>query len=109
MNTLSEWASILKDSGDRLDKSEKEAFSVWVNGCKLGSEDPDEIVRLFRNSYFGRYDSEEDFALEELLRYDSEVSLGYFDLDEYTSDIFKMYYWYENGFVFRRWTSPGKW
>ena len=50
MNALSEGTSILKDLVDRLDESEKEAFSVWINGCELGSEDPDEIVRLFRTS-----------------------------------------------------------
>ena len=75
-----------------------DAFIDW--GC--------EELEHFEDCYVGEYDSEEDYAREIVDEcYDLEKLMGhlanYFDYDAYARDLFMNDYYYDNGYVFRRW------
>ena len=65
-----------------------------------------EELEHFEDCYVGEYDSEEDFAREEVNNcYDLETMMGhlanYFDYEAYARELFKDEYYYDNGYVFR--------
>ena len=87
------WDLCEKYSPDAVD-----AFIDW--GC--------EELKHFEDCYVGEYDSEEDYAREIVDEcYDLEKLMGhlanYFDYDAFARDLFINDYYYDNGYVFRRW------
>ena len=65
-----------------------------------------EELEHFEDCYVGEFDSEEDFAREEVNNcYDLEKMMGhlanYFDYEAYARELFKDEYYYGNGYVFR--------
>lgn len=83
----------------KYDDNHREAFRDYVELFKCDDFDG------FDGHYFGRYDSEEDFAREELASFlDMDKELGhlsvYFDWELYTKDLFCDYEMSKNGHVF---------
>lgn len=90
------------DVMNELDESEHDAFAEWAEYALI--EEDKNLVELFRDSYMGRYDTEENFAEEiadeimdipENLRY-------YFDYGAFARDIFINDYVFADGYVFAR-------
>jgi antirestriction protein len=88
-----------------LNENETEAFSIWCNNghYDLSNDDPDDLIRSFRDEYRGQYRSEEDFATEYVADcYDlPDFVAPYFDYEKYAHELFMTDYWYEDGHVFR--------
>jgi antirestriction protein len=84
----------------------QEAFAAWLNytGNDLSSEDIEDLISSFEDEYQGQYRSEEDYAYEVVDEcYDlPEFAKTYFDYEKFARDLFLYDYWYEDGFVFRR-------
>jgi len=85
-----------------LDNHEQEAYCIYIDGG-LGNDD----LESFREHYAGQYDSEEDYARELVDEcYDLDKMMGnlsyYFDYRAYARDLFMEDYYFEDGYVFRR-------
>lgn len=91
----------VREYSDMCDKYSPDAVDAFIDwGC--------EELEHFEDCYVGEYDSEEDFAREIVNDcYDLEKQMGhlanYFDYDAYARDLFMYDYYYDNGYVFRRW------
>lgn len=84
---------------NEYDDNYKEAFRDYVAYFKCDD------FNDFDDRYRGRYDSEEDFAREEMASFmDMDKELGnlsvYFDWERYTKDLFSDYEMSKNGHVF---------
>lgn len=83
----------------KYDDNYREAFRDYVELFNCDDFDG------FDDHYCGRYDSEEDFAREEMASFmDMDKELGnlsvYFDWERYTKDLFSDYEMSKNGHVF---------
>ena len=89
----------VREYSDLCDKYSPDAVDAFIDwGC--------EELEHFEDCYAGEYDSEEDFAREEVNNcYDLEKMMGhlanYFDYEAYARELFKDEYYYGNGYVFR--------
>lgn len=85
-----------------LDESEHEAFAEWAEYALI--EEDTDLVELFRDSYVGRYDTEEDFA-EEIADETMDIPENircYFDYGAFARDLFIDDYLFTGNFVFAR-------
>lgn len=89
-----------------LTPQEEEAFYVWLNDIFYDDfeKNAQEIVDSFLEVYFGHYESERDFAMDEVVAYgDMEHLLAcYFDYDAYARDLFIDDYTFVKGYVFKQ-------
>lgn len=103
---ISENFFALRDAVEDLDDTKKEAFFVWMEyECiDFNKEDAYDLVNLFKDSYVGKYDDEEDFAYQIVEEcYDlPEFAKTYFDYEKFARDLFMCDYYFDNGFVFQR-------
>ncbi len=86
-----------------MDETRKDAFLLWCdNGhYKLSESDINDLISDFDNDYIGEYDSEEDFAYEQVEQMDlPEFAKRYFDYESFARDLFCGDYWSESGHVF---------
>ena len=91
------------DALEDMDETRKEAFLIWCdNGhYKLSEGEIYDFISDFDNDYIGEYDSEEDFAYEQVEQMDlSEFAKRYFDYEAFARDLFCGNYWSESGHVF---------
>ena len=89
-----------------LSETQQEAFNVWLDytSSDIATEDINNLVSSFEDTYQGEYANEEDFAYELVENcYDlPEFAKTYFDYEKFARDLFIGDYWYEDGFVFLR-------
>lgn len=87
------------------DINNMEAFTTYVEwrGCDLDTEDIDDIISDFEDSFCGEYNSEEDCAYDLVEEcYDlPDFAKTYFDYEKFARDLFISDNYYDNGFVFR--------
>lgn len=97
---------VLRDAVEDLSDTEQEAFFIWCdhNSCDMDKREVCDLVQDFQDSYQGEYNSEEDFACQIVEEcYDlPEFAKTYFDYKKFARDLFISDYWFENGFVFRK-------
>lgn len=86
-----------------MEESQKEAFLIWCNNGhrSLSEEYIDDLINAFENEYIGEYDSEEDFAYEQVEQMDlPEFAKMYFNYEAFARDLFSGDYWIDSGHVF---------
>lgn len=87
-----------------MDANLLEPFLIWCNNehKSFTDEDIDDLLSSFQDDYIGAYNSEEDFAEEQIeLRDDlNEFAKRFFDYEAYANDLFSSGYWFEGGYVF---------
>ena len=94
------------DVMNELDESEHDAFAEWAEYALIEDDTYGDknLVELFRDSYMGRYDTEEDFA-EEIADETMDIPENiryYFDYGAFARDIFINDYVFADGYVFAR-------
>lgn len=87
-----------------MDTNLVEPFFIWCNNGhrSLAKDDIDDLITSFEGEYRGKYDSDEDFAMESV---DQNFELSdfvkqYFDYEAYARDLLMSDYWSEDGYVF---------
>lgn len=104
-NVISEHLFEIIEALTVIDENQIEPFFIWCNNGHhdLSNEDVNDLIGSFQEEYIGKYDSDEDFAIQEVdSMFDLDDSLKiYFDYDAYARDLFCGDYWSEDGYVFR--------
>jgi len=90
----------------KLDEDKKEAFEVF-DGAFGNTQEDVEIFDEFNDQYIGQWRSEEDFAEDLVIELGildevPEDLKNYFDYKAYARDLFIDDYYFESGYVFRR-------
>ncbi|OPC66677.1 antirestriction protein [Elizabethkingia bruuniana] len=87
-----------------MEENQKEPFLIWCNNGhrSLSEEAINDLISAFESDYIGKYDSEEDFAIELVEERDdlSDFAKQYFDYEAYARDLFLSDYWSDGGYVF---------
>ena len=103
---LSEKFFPLRDSIKMLNKEQQKAFFIWFNNESrdISKEDTDILVSIFQDGYCGKYDNEEDYAMQyvEDCHDLPEFAKTYFDYKKFADELFSTDYWFEDGYVFRK-------
>ncbi|CAM2854218.1 antirestriction protein ArdA [Chryseobacterium flavum] len=86
-----------------MDENQKEPFLIWCNNGhhSLSDEDIDDLISAFESDYIGEYNTEEDFAYEQVEEMNlPDFAKRYFDYEAYARDLFLGDYWSDSGYVF---------